>query len=323
MMHTIQTAAMLLLLCLMPGRLVSAADLPEEIVIRGKVSGPPLWQVRHGENTLWIFGLLSPLPPDLELDTTRIESVLATADEALNEPDFDSTDSLGPIKMFRLYRQFRQTMANDNGATLQQVLPAELYQQLLTVKASHGPRSDKLLKVRPLMAAELLEGAAFKSVGLDEDTRHVNKRLLRLIRRHEVPLTEVVYQSDMSYSSVLEAISTVPYDTEISCLRAMLDGIETELAFQKERAEAWAYGKVGELYRTSSRSAQVACHDALTTPAALKSILQQTRELWLAHAERALADNRNTFALVNMQAILAPAGMIEELRDRGYEVIEP
>ena len=47
----------------------------EEIVITGKVSGPPLWQVRNGDKVLWIFGLLSPLPPQLELDTTRIDAL--------------------------------------------------------------------------------------------------------------------------------------------------------------------------------------------------------------------------------------------------------
>src|SRR5687767_4736948 len=52
---------------------------PEEIIITGKVSGPPLWQIKNGDNTLWVFGFLASLPEDFEFDSSGLEEVIAGA----------------------------------------------------------------------------------------------------------------------------------------------------------------------------------------------------------------------------------------------------
>lgn len=325
MLYNLVTSSLLLAFYLFPlDCRAQAIEAPEEIIITGKVSGPPLWQVRNGDNTLWLFGVMSPLPPGLELDTARLDSVLAETDEVLGLPDFDFNESFGPIKLMRLYGQFRKMRVNEDGKTLEQVLPSDLYQRLLAAKTAHGPRSDKLLKMRPLMAAEMLEGAALKSVGLDEDTDDITKQLRSVMRKHDVKYTEVVYTTDMSVSSMMAAMSEVPFDSEVSCLSSMLDSLEGDLDLLKDKAEAWAYGQVGELYATSARSAaKSSCFQAMTTPPELQNVMKQAGALWLTHVERALGENRNTFAMLDMQRLLATDGVLETLRERGYEVIEP
>lgn len=325
MSNSFLLTALVLGLCQLPcGGFAQAAGAPEEIIITGKVSGPPLWQVRHGDNVLWVFGLLSPLPPGLELDTTRLDSVLADADEVLGRPDFDFNESFGPVKLLRLYSQFRKIRVNDDGKTLEQVLPADLYQRLLAVKAIYGPRSDKLLKMRPLMAAELLEGAALASVGLEEDADGITRQLRRVMRRHDVPYTEVVYTTDMTVGSMMNALDEVPFDAEVACLQSMLHSLESDLDLLKDKAEAWAYGQVGELYATSARgTAKTSCFQALTTPPALQQVFRHASELWITHAERALNANKNTFAVLDINLLLPADGLIHTLRERGYEVIEP
>lgn len=318
------TASVLSLFCLLSCGFTHASEQPEEIVITGRIPGPPLWQVRNGDNVLWIFGLLTPLPPRLELDTSRLEAVLDDADEVLDLPDFDFNESFGPVKLLRLYSQFRKVRVNADGKSLQQVLPEELYQRLLANKARYGPRSDKMLKMRPLLAAEYLEGAALKKVGLQEDADVITKQVKRAIRQHSVPVTEVVYSSDMSVSSMMDALAQVPFEAEVACLRSMLDSLENDLDLLKERAEAWAYGQMGQLYATSAYGgAKTSCFRAISTPASLQEVNRQTRQLWLTHAERALTANRNTFALLDIRAMLSEEGLLNALRERGYEVTEP
>lgn len=297
---------------------------PEEIVITGKVQGPPLWQVRHGDHVLWIFGLLSPVPPGLELDTTRIDRVLVDTDEVLGQPDLDFEESFGPVKLLRLYAQFRKMRVNDDGKTLQQVLPADVYQRLLAASETYGPRGNKLMKMRPLMAAELLEREALDSVGLKEDTGGITKQLRRLIRRHDVPFTDVAYVTDISVSSMMDAMDDVPLEDEIACLRSLLTSLDDDLNRLKDRAEAWAYGQLGELYAANAYGgAKASCFQALTTSPALQALSSRTSALWLDHAERALGANRNTFALLDIHLLLDAHGVLETLRTRGYEVIEP
>ena len=39
-------------------------DAPDahRMIVTGVVPGPPMWQVKQGENTLWVFGMLDPVP---------------------------------------------------------------------------------------------------------------------------------------------------------------------------------------------------------------------------------------------------------------------
>jgi len=40
----------------------------EEIIISGRRPGPPLWQIENGENTLWVFAVVSTMPKSFEWD---------------------------------------------------------------------------------------------------------------------------------------------------------------------------------------------------------------------------------------------------------------
>lgn len=56
-----------------PLPIVDAAPVP----VDGLKSGPGLWQVRKGGNTLWIFSTVSPIPKGLEWYSPQAERALA------------------------------------------------------------------------------------------------------------------------------------------------------------------------------------------------------------------------------------------------------
>jgi hypothetical protein len=91
----------------------------------------------------------------------------------------------------------------------------------------------------------------------------------------------------------------------------------------KERAHAWAYGYMNELYAMEFPDPQGACIQAILEGAKLKALFTNAESLWLANAERALAENHSTFALLEMQALLASDGVLAQLEAKGYEVIAP
>ena len=58
-------------LCLAPLTVQSATITAdqlnvEEVVVTGKRPGPPLWSVSSGDNVLWVFGTLAPVPKKME-----------------------------------------------------------------------------------------------------------------------------------------------------------------------------------------------------------------------------------------------------------------
>jgi hypothetical protein len=294
----------------------------EEIIITGKISGPPLWQVKKGDHTLWIFGFLPSLPEDLEFDSSGLEEVIAGADEMLSRPDVEMSESLGPFKLIGLYRQYRKMRGNDDGQTLEEVLSPELYARVLAAKEAYGPRGKGILKQRPLFAALALNKAARENAGF-KDAGIVGDSITKLIKRYKVPRVELVLETDLSARAMLDEIDSMSLAAEIACLTTALERIETDIEGAKERARAWAYGYMSELYAMEFPDPQGACMEAVLESPDLKSLFAQSEALWLANAERALAENRSTFALLEMQALLASDGVLAQLEAKGYEVIAP
>ncbi|MES2624610.1 MAG: TraB/GumN family protein [Pseudomonadota bacterium] len=300
----------------------SQSSVPEEIIITGKVSGPPLWQVKNGDNTLWIFGFLSPLPEDFRFDSSGLEKVIAGADEVLSRPDLEMSESLGPFKAIGLYRQYRKMRVNDDGKTLDEVLPAELYVRVLAARETYGPRGKGLLKLRPLFAALALDKAAREKAGF-KDAAIVGNNITRLVKLHKVQLTELLVESDLSYRAMLDEVDAMSPAAELACLRTSLERIETDIEGMKERARAWGYGYMSELYAMEFPDPQGACVEAILEGPNLKALFTQAEALWLVNAERALTENHSTFALLEMQTLLASDGLLARLKDKGYEVVAP
>lgn len=301
---------------------VAPASSPEEIIIKGKVTGPPLWQVKSGDNTLWIFAYLTPLPEDLEFDTSPIERVIAGADEFLQRPDLEMTEALGPFKMLGLYRQYRRMRVNPDEQMLENVLPADLYERLLAAKNLYGPRGKGMFKLRPLFAALELNQAVRRKAGFT-DASAIGKSINRLVKRYKVPSTELVVESDLSYRALLDEVAAVSHAAEVACLTTTIEKIETDIDGMKNRAQAWAYGQINTIYAMDFPDQQADCAAGLLEGPQLGNLFAEFEQLWLAHAERALAGNRSTFAIIEMQAVLAKGGVLAQLEDKGYEVIAP
>jgi uncharacterized protein YbaP (TraB family) len=55
----------------------------EEIVVLGERPGPQLWRVTHGDNTLWLLGILQPLPKRMTWKSAAVEEVLDQSQEVI------------------------------------------------------------------------------------------------------------------------------------------------------------------------------------------------------------------------------------------------
>ena len=69
---------------LLTGLVLSFAALAQdpvtvEIVVEGKQPGPPMWRVKNGDNTLYIFAWLSPIPDKIFWESRRVEEVISEA----------------------------------------------------------------------------------------------------------------------------------------------------------------------------------------------------------------------------------------------------
>jgi len=309
----------------------------EVVVVTGRQPGPPLWRVLNGENVLYIFPNLSLVPKGMEWESARVERVLAQSQEAIYEPDvtavFSTPIFFNPANIFRGRRLFNRLTANPDDATLEEVLPPELFARYEALKLRYFPREDEPEEMRPLFAGTML----FERI-LDEEQLvsggGIENEIGRLIRRtDDIVETKIQVTADLrgSFSELAarmeRMVASLSSDLELKCFEQEIGRVETDLEEIKSRANAWAQGRIDQ-FRGIPLPGDVndVCEDMLFESSEFETLDQLVTELdrlWLEAAERALATNSSTFAVLDIVELLGEDGLLADLKARGYEVVEP
>jgi hypothetical protein len=94
-------------------------------------------------------------------------------------------------------------------------------------------------------------------------------------------------------------------------------------------ANAWADGNIAAIAHLDLAERDEVCADAVlnsslakTTPA-FQNVRERIRANWMKAAEKSLADNTSTFALLQMKDIVGPHGYLADLQAKGYTVESP
>lgn len=113
-----------------------AAEI-EEIVITGRLPGPPLWKITNGEHVLWIFPFVNLYPKKMEWESTKVEKLIAETQEFISMPRAMhlATVSMNPINLVRLPGLMRKGEHPADGKSLAESLPPEIYQRFENLKA--------------------------------------------------------------------------------------------------------------------------------------------------------------------------------------------
>jgi hypothetical protein len=116
---------------------------------------------------------------------------------------------------------------------------------------------------------------------------------------------------------------------DLTCFTKTLQRLDGDIEAMRVRANAWANGNIAEIARLDYEERDEACGDALlnspvtrTTPE-LQNVRVRIRANWLKAAEKSLATNTSTFALLRMQDIVGPTSYLADLQAKGYTVESP
>jgi uncharacterized protein YbaP (TraB family) len=296
----------------------AAADPPEEFVVTGRYPGPPLWKVNRGVNELWIFGTLNTIPQDMTWGSLAAERVIDRAEEVLLQPGVNAW-TYNPFRYLGLYRRVRKLRRNEGDGVLAEVLPPELYERYAVLRDRYSTGRD-VERRRPAVAAARLYAAALDAAGLTSG-RDLQKTVERIAKSAHVQTIETEIHVDPAV--LLEQAAELSPAAEIDCFATIMASIESDLPGLAARAQAWAVGDVAALRRFDYPDVEGDCSSFVGSAEGLRVTLETADAAWLDAAERALAANRTTFATLGMKELLRPDGLLAELRERGYEVLEP
>lgn len=308
-----------------PAREAPVRDL-DAVVVSGVLPGPGLWKISRDGHVMWVLGTLAPLPRKMEWEAREVERVIAGAQEVMLSPSVNIKADVGFFRGLALAPRLVGARRNPGGARLENVVPATDYARWQALKARYIGRDRGVESWRPMFAAMKLYEEAVEDTGLRIDNG-ISDRIEALAAEHAVTLSkpgvEVVIEDPK------QAITEFKQGRvdDLACFSRTLDRLETDLAFMRDRANAWAVGDIEGLRALPHTDQFEACRDAARNIQALRSragdLPPQVHAQWLGEAERALSNNAVTLALLPMRELLSGDGLAAAMRARGYTVEAP
>ncbi|MDR3386608.1 MAG: TraB/GumN family protein [Rudaea sp.] len=297
----------------------------DTVLVTGEQPGPGLWKVSRSDHVLWILGTQTPLPRKMRWRAQEVEATIAQSQEVL--ADASAKVDIGFFRALTLLPSIMGARKNEEGGKLRDILPADLYTRWSALKAKYIGRDNGVERLRPMFAArELYEKAIDKSglSGRNEVWRMVEKAA----RKNRVPIQtpEVKIPLDDPKQAIRDFKSTTG-ELDVACLAATITRLETDLDAMRQRANAWAIGDLDALKNLPYPDQRVVCLAAVSSNPNLREHIDEARAridaTWLAAAEKALAENRSTFAVLPIAELVKSDGRLAALQARGYAIQAP
>lgn len=307
----------------------NASDATEKVLVVGQRPGPGLWKVSKGDHVMWVFGTYSPLPARMSWRSQQVEAMISQSQELLGAPGMNLAvgwkDSLNILTALPSLINVKK---NVNGESLQQVVPPEAYARWSVLKSRYLGDNTSVESMRPLFAAEALFDKATTIAGLGSDTA-VQKKIYEIAKQHKLKLTPTGLTIPLENPrGALNEFRKASLD-DLDCFTKTIDRLETDLDGMRLRANAWAVGDVARMRALSYPNQTDACREAMTNSTWMKSVKgaddldARSKASWLAAAEKALASNRSTFALLPVGRAMNGGGYLDALKEKGYTVEQP
>lgn len=303
-----------------------AAAAPEQILVVGQRPGPGLWKVSKGDHVLWIFGSYSPLPKKMEWRSQEVETILAQSQEYIAAPSAKA--DIGFFRALTMLPLAIGLQKNPDGATLKDVLPADVYARWLPLKEKYLPGVEEVEQQRPIFVAERLYRAALFQAGLDND-RDVGEKINAIVKKNKIKVTATeVLLPIREPRAMLKEFKKSSLD-DAACFATTLARLEGDIDALRVRANAWAKGDTAEIGRVNFAEREQACNDAMMSSPALKNSPEfqnmeaRMAEAWINAVEKSLANNNTSFSVLPISQLLKKTGVLHTLADKGYEVQQP
>lgn len=301
----------------------------ERVLVVGQRPGPGLWKVSKGDNVMYVFGKYGPLPKKMEWRSHEVEAILAKSQEYLTEPSAKATVGFwGGVKLVGSLPTLVNLQNNPDDAKLQDVVPPETYARWLALKEKYLGENKKVEKFRPIFASSLLFKAGLERAGLTTKDQ-LDETLQKLQKQSKIKVTRSNVETELSDAGKLAKEFRATKVDDAACFATTLAQLESDIDQMRVRANAWAIGDIDTIRKLNFADRESTCRAAVEGSTAFQSrpelaaMRVKSRALWLENAEKALANNASTFAVLRMNDILSPDGLIAALQAKGYKVESP
>jgi hypothetical protein len=343
-MSRVKLLGALLSINLLMGVLAFAQDLPqaaaepmEEVVVTGEFPGPGMWKVWRAEDpahVLWIVGDPPPLPKRMQWKSRDVESVALRSQEILLDASvrMEPDEKIGVFRGLTLLPAAMKARRNPDDAKLRERVPADLYARWLVQKKRYLGRDSGVEGWRPIFAATKLRNAAFEELKL-RDSGMVFEVVGKLAKKRKIPVTTPNLKFTFHTRDLKAKIKEFSRESlpDTQCFATTLDLVEalSDTVTEGRRARAWATADLATLDGLPPLpNPYVPCALAVLGSDVARQIIpadirEQLYASWMKAAEKSLAANETTLAIVPLAKLTRQGGYLERLRARGFSIDAP
>jgi len=309
----------------------------DEVVVSGEFPGPGMWKVTSANaegHVLWIVSEPPPLPKRMKWKSKDVEAVAVGAQEILRDSavSMEPDEKIGFFRGMTLLPAMLEARRNPEDAKLKDLVPPSLYARWLVQKKLYLGRESGVESWRPLFAADKLRKAAFDDLKLREGGV-VWSVIGKLAEKHKIKVTSPMLRFTIKRSEVRTKLKEFSRESlpDVECFGTMLAFTEAlgDRDTQNARAHAWAVGDHEVLTQLPALpSPYLPCAMAVMSSQVAREFIpadirEQVHALWLDAAEKALAANQTTFAIVPFVKLTRTDGYLAMLRNKGYRIDAP
>jgi hypothetical protein len=294
----------------------------DAVMVTGEHPGPALWKVTWKDHVLWILPTLAPLPRQVTWRSRQLEKLLSQSQEVYTEASLNM--QLGGNG--RADAKVASALENPDGGWLSSVLPPDLHARFAALNQRYAGGDRDLERFRPFYAAVQLSGRAYQRLQLDSDGQ-IHETIGYLARKHHVPLREMARNMKPRPDALVSSLRRISPQADIDCATWQLLQLERELRGAITRANAWSVGDMKALRldweATRAQSEAASCTALFQQLAPTARAIRETRDRSYSALRSALRKNSSTIALVLLEEVFDPAGVIARFREDGYQVEQP
>jgi hypothetical protein len=217
---------------------------------------------------------------------------------------------------------------NPDGARLNDVLPPEVYARWRLLKSKYIGDDEGIERERPTFAVQKLSRKVMEQAGLASDTQ-VRKAIEEMAKKRNIKMTST--QVELTVDDPVTALRDFKKSSldDVACFSKTLEWLESDMDAMRSRANAWAKGDLEAIQKLDYAERKGVCDAAWASNKVfqarpgLHGIPERMRAAWLAAAEKSLATNSSTFAMLPLGEVLDAKGLVAALEAKGYQVQKP
>jgi uncharacterized protein YbaP (TraB family) len=278
----------------------------DEIVVTAQRTGVPVWRVTSPTTTLVLIGSIEGVAKETSWDPDALTQSLRMADRVMF-PSMVGV-SASPFSMVGYLIKWRKQAKLPRGQSLAGMLSAAQFQRLLALQ-KRGLLRPGFERKHPLHLSMELRNVAEGKLGYGPSASNYVRQAAKKYKIRMVPIATVPAKG-----LAKDFFNTAPA-AYLPCLMDSVALVEAGPGAVKARSDAWAQRRVQAVLASPAEQVQESC-----LPPAFNA--HKPRDL-RADMHNLLSQKPLTVAVVELQTLARPAGILDSLQAAGYDIRGP